>query len=759
MRPSDQLISKLQGVRQERDGEWWAFCPIHEADGGHHDPSLHITESSDGKLLMFCQVCKEDATAPKIVHALGMTMSELYPDHGTKSGRREKRRPRGRKTAEYEYRDEDGAMLFVVRRYEKDGKKDFFQCRPNGRGGWILNIRNVRRVIYRLPELIANTGTVFVVEGEKKVEALREWGLIATCNMGGAGKWLKEYNKFFAGREVVILPDNDAIDPVTGKCPGRDHARKVLENLQGVAKSVHVLELPGLPVKGDVVDWIAAGHGLAELLELVRKVQSEPQAVTEEVAGEKKPALSDEVISNAMEGGDEMLPLCMEQIRDRIKRATGDWPRRVGGNLFVHDTTHGLDEPVYWVNSTSALFGFFGAKTSQSPRIHKKTGYHTKEEIHAELQRSATAYNAVESYPHEPPIEGHYYACTTPEPGNGEALMELVSKFNPATPHDGDLIVAMFATLFWGGPGGTRPAFVITSDDGRGAGKTKLASMAARLVGNYIEIGGREDIEAIKTRLLSADGMGKRMALLDNVKSLKFSWAELEALITSQVISGHKMYTGEGARPNTLTWCITLNGVSLSTDMAQRSVVVKIRRPKHSGDWETETSDFVFKNRLAIIADIIGFLRQEPYQLQTFSRWGLWERGVLSRFPDCEELQKLIVERQKTSNVEEEEAGFIEDYFSQKIDELDYYSEEQRVFLPNGICCTWVNAAMNERMTTTGATRLLKQKIGEGTIRRIHVCGRTWGRGFVWTPDKFRTDESIQTDIELRIEKNAKKPF
>lgn len=759
MRPADRLIDKLTGVRQERDGEWWAHCPIHEADGAHHDPSLHITESGDGKLLMHCHVCKDDASAAKIVHALGMTLSELYPDHGEKSGRKKKRLPRGRKTAEYEYRDEDGALLYVVRRYEKDGKKDFFQCRPNGRGGWIANIRGVRRVLYRLPELVANSGVVYVVEGEKKVEAMREWGIVATCNMGGAGKWLKEYNKHLAGREVVILPDNDATDPLTGKCPGRDHARKVLENLQGIAKSVHVLELPGLPVKGDVVDWIAAGHNLGELMELTRKIQSDVPAVKVSDIAEPPKPISDEIISNALEGGDELVPLCMEQIRDRISRATGDWPRRVGGNLFVHDTTHGLDEPVYWITSTSALFGYLGAKTSQSPRMHKKTGYHTKEEIYSELQRSASAYNAVESYPHEPPIEGHYYACTTPEPGSGEALLELVSRFNPETTQDHDLIVAMFATLFWGGPGGTRPAFVITSEDGRGAGKTKLASMAARLVGNYIEIGGREDIEAIKTRLLSADGMGKRMALLDNVKSLKFSWAELEALITSQVISGHRMYAGEGSRPNTLTWVITLNGVSLSTDMAQRSVVVKIRRPKHNGDWERETSDFVQKNRLAIIGDIIGFLRQEPFDLKQFSRWGLWERGVLSRFPDCEELQKIIVERQKTSNAEEEEGGYIEDYFEQQLDDLGYYQDEQRVFLPNRLCCTWINAAMNERFSTTGATRLLKQKIGEGTVKRIRECGRTWGRGFLWTPPAARTDEGVQTDIETRIEKSRSKPF
>ena len=54
-----------------------------------------------------------------------------------------------------------------------------------------------------------NKETVFIVKGEKDVDNLWRGGLSATCNPMGAGKWRPEYNKFFTGKNVVIIPDDD----------------------------------------------------------------------------------------------------------------------------------------------------------------------------------------------------------------------------------------------------------------------------------------------------------------------------------------------------------------------------------------------------------------------------------------------------------------------------------------------------------------------------------------------------------------------
>jgi putative DNA primase/helicase len=173
----------------------------------------------------------------------------------------------------YDYHDERGALLFQVVRMGP--KKTFFQRAPDGKGGWRrdkdgeLTMQGVRTAPYRLPDLSdARTNgnghpwRVFIVEGEKDADRLRtDWGLTATTNPGGAGKWRGEYNLYFAGADVVIIPDNDEA--------GRKHAHHVAANLAPVAASVRILELQGLPEKGDVSDWIEDGGTQSDLETLV----------------------------------------------------------------------------------------------------------------------------------------------------------------------------------------------------------------------------------------------------------------------------------------------------------------------------------------------------------------------------------------------------------------------------------------------------------------------------------------------------------
>jgi hypothetical protein len=124
-------------------------------------------------------------------------------------------------------------------------------------------------VLYQLPELLGAKpdALVFVVEGEKDADALTKLGLLATTSAsgcGGTGQWREPgFVVPLAGRHVVTLPDNDD--------PGRKHAANVAQALDGVAGSLKVVELPGLPAKGDVSDWIDQGGTTAALLALVEK--------------------------------------------------------------------------------------------------------------------------------------------------------------------------------------------------------------------------------------------------------------------------------------------------------------------------------------------------------------------------------------------------------------------------------------------------------------------------------------------------------
>jgi hypothetical protein len=110
--------------------------------------------------------------------------------------------------ATYDYHDTNGELHYQTVRFVPKG---FSQRRPNGKGGWTWSLNGVRRVPYRLPELLAadKQVTVYAAEGEEDVDRLRALGLVSTTNPEGAGKWREEFSEHLKDRHVVILPDND----------------------------------------------------------------------------------------------------------------------------------------------------------------------------------------------------------------------------------------------------------------------------------------------------------------------------------------------------------------------------------------------------------------------------------------------------------------------------------------------------------------------------------------------------------------------
>ena len=76
-------------------------------------------------------------------------------------------------------------------------------------------------VPFRLPELVDAdpSSSIYITEGEKDAEALAALGLIATTNPMGAGKWRNDFNEYFRGHPVAVLPDNDDA--------GNEHATQV----------------------------------------------------------------------------------------------------------------------------------------------------------------------------------------------------------------------------------------------------------------------------------------------------------------------------------------------------------------------------------------------------------------------------------------------------------------------------------------------------------------------------------------------------
>ena len=168
-------------------------------------------------------------------------------------------------TATYDYKDESGQLLYQAVRYDN---KDFSQRRPDGKDGWKWNLDGVRRVLYRLPELLrANPDDwVFIVEGEKDVDRLFDEGLIATTCPMGAGKWDDNFSEFLNDRKLIaIIPDNDEA--------GKKHAKQIAESLTNVGVKPKIIELPNLPEKADVTDWFNNDGTKEKLLELTEKAK------------------------------------------------------------------------------------------------------------------------------------------------------------------------------------------------------------------------------------------------------------------------------------------------------------------------------------------------------------------------------------------------------------------------------------------------------------------------------------------------------
>jgi putative DNA primase/helicase len=217
---------------------WMGCCPSHD----DRNPSLSIRQDDNGKVLLHCHAGCAQRDVIDSLKAHGLWESDERPDR--------------RIIATYDYTDERGNLLYQVVRYEP---KDFRQRRPDGYGGWIWK-KAERQVLYHLPEVLEGA-VIFLVEGEKDAERLRDHGFVATTAAGGAkAPWLPSFTQTLRGREVILIPDNDE--------PGRQRVLRIARALLDHAAQIICLELAGVQ---DISAWFDAGHNELELITLVER--------------------------------------------------------------------------------------------------------------------------------------------------------------------------------------------------------------------------------------------------------------------------------------------------------------------------------------------------------------------------------------------------------------------------------------------------------------------------------------------------------
>ncbi|MBF6548884.1 toprim domain-containing protein [Nocardia brasiliensis] len=286
-------LEKAVGAGRE-SGSWTKYCcPVHEADGRSHTPSLgvkYLPDAGRTKVECFAE-CPDTLVLEKV----GLQIADLYDEplrQGVgrpRASARAKRavpvsradqaiaaaglpqvkpskdygRQLGRAAtiATYPYVRADGRVEGEVTRkhtrHEHGRKKDFYQRRWNSQTGR-MEPGGFAAIPFQLQQVLAAVAegrTVYVAEGEEDVLALARAGVAATCNAAGAGKWRAEHAEWLRGAtRVVVIADRDA--------PGFRHADKVAQSLTGLVGEVRVVAARG---GKDFRDHVLAGYELGEL--------------------------------------------------------------------------------------------------------------------------------------------------------------------------------------------------------------------------------------------------------------------------------------------------------------------------------------------------------------------------------------------------------------------------------------------------------------------------------------------------------------
>lgn len=282
-----ELIARLDGVKQRHDGQYTAHCPCKQ-NHSHNDKTRSFEFSQDtktGRLLVFCQ---KGCTLDEICASLGCTTADLMPEPTEQEKQRnflEWYAGQNGLTLEavYSYCYGDFADgLAKVRFRQSDGEKTFRWIKndPQNPGKYKLNRQGCPNRLYVRGSL--DRKRLFLAEGEKDADTLHKWTketAVSTENgataTGRGKKWQDEYTAQITGKDVYILWDNDEA--------GRNFASIEAAAMKGHAANVYMLNIldmwPDCPEKGDISDMVEAlgtDETFSRLAKLIKETQPEP---------------------------------------------------------------------------------------------------------------------------------------------------------------------------------------------------------------------------------------------------------------------------------------------------------------------------------------------------------------------------------------------------------------------------------------------------------------------------------------------------
>jgi hypothetical protein len=348
---------------------------------------------------------------------------------------------------------------------------------------------------------------------------------------------------------------------------------------------------------------------------------------------------------------------------------------------------------------------------------------------------------------------------------DGTHLAKFLSYFdNMETTVDRDLAKALAMTPLAGLIPGQRPAFAITAGD-RGCGKSTLAECIGELYGGFIDVRLSErDEDRMVSRLLHDTNLTKRVVRVDNQKGLCSS-PVLEYIISTKTLSGHRMYEGDAARPNTFTTIITGNGLRLSRDIADRCFIIRLRHPDLRPEWKEEVLAYVTNNRAKIIMDMVYELRKPAAPGKYKDRWTAWAHMVLGRAskrPD--DIIRLNQDRRNEADEDVEESMLILEALDEAIKEWirrcsgappekwEYGVNFETTTNPKIIRVRTTELAIiltiafnrrNRPLDPATAGKMVSMHVDAGRFSRLQKDDRKESRGFRITLDDYQVPDNF----------------
>ena len=283
MANAEQIARELgQGKeRKSSDGGYMTRCPCHDDT----NPSLSITDKQGGGVTVHCFAGCDWQSVKSAIRGRGLEPDAEPPAKPTRS--KSNVEPWNRPIrARYDYIDEHGELLYRKVRFDDDATPKAFLCSPDGGGNWQWSTQKRRRILYRLPDLLASSGTVIVCEGERDADRFRAAGLTATTLRDGASSKPSESEmEPLRDRRVVVVGDNDEA--------GAKYTQTVARAALGVARDVRVVALPVDGDGEDACDWFDRYGGTAgqfkALCQKATTYHPEPDAPTDDVSEQPDP--------------------------------------------------------------------------------------------------------------------------------------------------------------------------------------------------------------------------------------------------------------------------------------------------------------------------------------------------------------------------------------------------------------------------------------------------------------------------------------